>query len=245
MKVRLQKFLAEAGLGSRRACESLIRAGRVTVDGKVATIGMSVCPEEQEIAVDGRRLRPERKEYWLLNKPMGVVSSVIDPQGRPTIVELVPSQARLFPVGRLDLRSTGLLLLTNDGKLAARLLHPRYHVAKEYVVTVAGIVEESSLARLSAGVELQEGRSRPDEVKILGYKSGRGATASTVLSLTIHEGRKHQVRRMLEAIGHEVLTLHRRRFAGLTDQGLPPGQCRKLSPAEVRELYRLGFGDQS
>lgn len=243
MEVRLQKFLAEAGLGSRRACESLIRAGRVTIDGKVATIGMSLCPERQEVAVDGRKVKPEKKEYWLLNKPAGVLSAVVDQRGRRTVVELVPSRARLFPVGRLDLRSTGLLLLTNDGELAARLLHPRYHVAKEYVVTVAGMIQENTLARLRGGVELAEGRATPDEVKVLSRKPGKGRSARTILSLTIHEGRKHQVRRMLEAVGHRVLALHRSRFAGLTDQGLALGRCRELSPAEVRELYRLSFGE--
>ena len=241
MKVRLQRFLAEAGLGSRRSCEDLIRAGRVTVDGRVAVLGTSVDPERQEIAVDGCRVEPQRKEYWLVNKPVGVLSAASDPRGRRTVVELVPSQARLFPVGRLDLRSTGLLLLTNDGELAARLLHPRYHVAKEYQVTVVGEVQEATLARLQSGVELQEGRAKADEVKIIGRTADKSGNQRTILSLTLHEGRRHQVRRMLEAVGHKVIALRRRRFAGLTDKGLALGECRRLTPAEVQELRRLAF----
>ncbi|HLA83145.1 MAG TPA: pseudouridine synthase, partial [Thermoleophilia bacterium] len=145
---RLQKYLAQAGLGSRRHCEDLIRTGRVTVDGVVAQLGSSVDPNIQRVAVDGREIVGEPLEYWLLNKPRGSVSTAFDPQGRPTVVDSVPSRGRVFPVGRLDVNSTGLLILTNDGELTARLLHPRYHVAKEYVVTVRGLVSQTSLAAL-------------------------------------------------------------------------------------------------
>ncbi len=140
MSERLQKFLAEAGLGSRRYCEELIRSGRVMLDGRVAELGASIDPDAQEVLVDGSLVVREQKEYWLLNKPAGVLSAVSDTRGRPTVVESVPAQVRIFPVGRLDLNSTGLLILTNDGELAARLLHPRYHVEKEYLVTVRGVV---------------------------------------------------------------------------------------------------------
>jgi pseudouridine synthase len=237
MKVRLQKALAEAGLGSRRACEQLITAGRVTVDGVVAGLGSSVDPETQTIAVDGRALAREEKEYWLLNKPAGVLSAVRDDRGRTTVVDLVPAGARVYPVGRLDLESTGLLLLTNDGELAARLLHPRHHVAKEYVVTVRGAVGAEEAERLRRGVVLDDGPTAPAVVEIMGQeRTPRGIVTS--LSVVLREGRKRQVRRMMEAVGHRVVTLHRSRFAGLSDAVLAPGQARRLSPAEVEALWR-------
>jgi 23S rRNA pseudouridine2605 synthase len=238
MNVRLQKLLAEAGLGSRRKCEELIRAGRVTVDGRLAELGISVDPETQAVAVDGRPVSKERKEYWLLNKPVGVLTAVTDPRGRPTVVELVPTTVRVFPVGRLDLDSTGVLLLTNDGELTARLLHPRYHVDKEYIVTVLGQVMGTTLGRLRRGVVLDDGPTSPADVRLVRsgrYKDGR---MFSVLRVTIHEGRKRQVRRMLEAVGHRVVSLHRSRFDGLTDEGLALGQARPLSPPELEELQR-------
>lgn len=240
MAERLQKFLAEAGVGSRRKSEDLIRAGRVTIDGRVAELGMSVDPDSQVVAVDGTVLAREDKEYWLLNKPRGVLTAVSDPRGRPTVVHGVPAHVRLFPVGRLDLDSTGVLLLTNDGELTARLLHPRYHVDKEYVVTVLGLVPGTTLARLRRGVVLEDGPTEPAVVEVV--KSGRyEGHVATMLRLTIHEGRKRQVRRMLEAVGHRVVTLHRSRFANLTDAGLAPGQVRPLSNAEIEELRRAAF----
>lgn len=236
--MRLQKFLAEAGLGSRRKCEDLIRAGRVTVDGEVAELGVSVDPDHQTIAVDGRPVQKEKKEYWLLNKPQGVLTAVSDPRGRPTVVDLVPARVRVFPVGRLDLDSTGVLLLTNDGELTARLLHPRYHVDKEYVVTVLGQVQGPTLGRLRKGVVLEDGPTSPAEVRLL--RNGRYGDGRlfSVLSITIHEGRKRQVRRMLETVGHRVVALHRTRFDGLTDAGLALGQARPLSNRELEELRR-------
>jgi 23S rRNA pseudouridine2605 synthase len=236
MSERLQKFLAEAGLGSRRYCEELIRSGRVVLDGKVAELGASVDPEAQEVLVDGNPVMREQKEYWLLNKPAGVLSAVSDTRGRPTVVESVPAQVRIFPVGRLDLNSTGLLILTNDGELAARLLHPRYHVEKEYLVTVRGVVGHSSLEQLRCGVSLEEGRTAPATVEVVSTGRSRRGGATSIVRVIVHEGRKRQVRRMLEKVGHRVITLHRSRFDGLTDAGLRLGQARTLSPAEVESL---------
>lgn len=241
MMVRLQKALADAGLGSRRACEHLISAGRVTVDGVVATLGSSVDPRSQAVAVDGRLVIGEPKEYWLLNKPTGVLSAAADPRGRTTVVDLVPARVRVYPVGRLDLDSTGLMLLTNDGGLAARLLHPRYHVEKEYIVTVHGDVQGEAVARLRNGLLLEDGRTLPAAVRVLGRSGGRRGPTTT-LSVTLREGRKRQVRRMMEAIGHRVITLHRTRFAGLTDAGLAPGEARPLSETEVQLLRKAASG---
>lgn len=238
MTVRLQKFLAEAGLGSRRHCEEFISSGRVTIDGLQAQLGASVDPDTQVVRLDGRLVIREGKEYWLLNKPPGFLSAVFDPRGRRTVTDCVPAEVRVFPVGRLDLNSTGLLVLTNDGELTARLLHPRYHVEKEYLVTVRGAVDGAALALLRRGVTLEDGPTAPASVEVVsGGRPTTGATFTT-LRVVIHEGRKRQVRRMLEAVGHRVVALHRSRFDGLTDAGLALGQVRPLSPAEVERLRR-------
>ncbi len=236
--MRLQKYLAEAGLGSRRGCEELIRAGRVTVGGLVAALGSNVDADADAVALDGRPVILQAKEYWLLNKPFGVLSAAVDTRGRRTVVECVPTAARVFPVGRLDLNSTGVLLLTNDGELAARLLHPRYHVEKEYLVTARGNVALKALEELREGVALEEGRTSPAQVRVVESGSGYGATVTRLL-ITVHEGRKRQVRRMLETVGYRVVTLHRTRFAGLSDVGLEPGQARPLTRAEVDRLVGL------
>jgi 23S rRNA pseudouridine2605 synthase len=241
VNVRLQKFLAEAGLGSRRSCEDLIRSGRVTIDDRPAELGVSVDAETQVVAIDGRRVQKEGKEYWLLNKPAGVLSAAFDPRGRPTVVDYVPTHVRVFPVGRLDLHSTGLLLLTNDGEIAARLLHPRYHGEKEYVVTVRGLVAEAALGRLRRGIRLEDGQTQPARVEMIESKRSSTRGLSSTVRVTIHEGRKRQVRRMLEAVGYRVVVLHRSRFDGLTDAGLAPGQARPLSQHEVEQL-RLTAG---
>jgi 23S rRNA pseudouridine2605 synthase len=234
--IRLQKYLAEAGWGSRRKCEDLIQSGRVTVDGETAHLGLSVEPQARVVAVDGRPVSPEQKEYWLLNKPRGVLSAASDSRGRPTVVDIVPAQGRVFPVGRLDLNSTGLVLLTNDGDLASRLLHPRYHVEKEYVVTVRGRVTEANLRRLRTGVELEDGPTAPARIDVLAGSPPNAGRPATTLRVVIHEGRKRQVRRMFESVGHSVTALHRRRFDGLTDAGLELGQARPLSATEVEAL---------
>ena len=237
MKVRLQKALAEAGVASRRASEELIKLGRVTVDGAVAQLGDSADPETQQIAVDGRPIAAEVKEYWLLNKPAGVLSAVTDSRGRPTVTDYVPTRARVFPVGRLDLDSTGLVLLTNDGDLTVRLLHPRYHVEKEYEVEVRGVVSDEGVEALRHGVALEDGATAPATVEVLRVtRAPAGRGPHTTLRIVLREGRKRQVRRMVETIGHHVVTLHRTRFDGLTDSRLPPGQARRLSHDEVKRL---------
>lgn len=229
--MRLQRALAAAGLGSRRACEEVIKAGRVTVDGVVAELGASVDSDTQVLAVDGRVVHAERKEYWLLNKEAGVVCTVSDPQGRRTVVESVPAGVRVYPVGRLDQFTTGILLLTNDGDLANRLLHPRYGVEKEYAVLVRGFVGDEGARLLREGVLLDDGLTAPAVVRVL-----RRDEHVTELAVVIHEGRNRQVRRMLEAIGHTVLRLHRSRFDGLSDQGMRLGWARALTMEEVARL---------
>jgi len=229
--VRLQRALAAAGVGSRRSCEDLIRAGRVTVDGVVAEIGMSVDPERQTVAVDGRPIRAEQKEYWLLNKAAGVVSTVSDPQGRETVVDCVPAGVRVYPVGRLDQFTTGLLLLTNDGELTHRLLHPRYGVDKEYRALVRGHIDDRDLRLLRDGVQLDDGRTAQASVRLVSRDE-----RTTEVVMVIHEGRNRQIRRMIEAIGHGVLRLHRTRFDGLSDDGLGLGWARALTADEVARL---------
>jgi 23S rRNA pseudouridine2605 synthase len=240
MNMRLQKALAEAGYASRRASEELIKAGRVTVDGVVAELGASADPDTQLIAVDGRPIHAEVKEYWLLNKPAGILSAATDERGRRTVTDLVPTRARVYPVGRLDLDSTGLMLLTNDGDLAGRLLHPRYHVEKEYRVRVRGIPARPALETLRRGVQLEDGMTAPAIVEVLEITRPAGAPGpQTIVKVVIHEGRKRQVRRMMEAVGHRVEALHRSRFGTLTDAGLQPGQARRLSANELAALRKL------
>jgi 23S rRNA pseudouridine2605 synthase len=228
---RLQKILASRGWGSRRVCEDLIAAGRVTVNGDTAVLGRRVDPEHDLIEVDGAPvgIRPGLVHY-LLNKPAGVVSTAKDPQGRRTVVDLVPAEPRVFPVGRLDADTEGLLLLTNDGELANRVAHPRHGVAKEYLASVAGgPVSPAAIRALREGVELDDGRTAPAKVS---------QPEPGVLRLTIHEGRNRQVRRMCEAVGHPVTRLVRTRIGPLRDPRLAPGTWRELSADEVRRLAR-------
>jgi 23S rRNA pseudouridine2605 synthase len=238
VRVRLQKLLAEAGLGSRRGCEDLITAGRVAVNGQIATLGASADADTDHVTLDGRPVVVEAKEYWLLNKPAGVLSSVVDDRGRTTVIDHVPTGARVFPVGRLDLDSTGLLLLTNDGELTERLLHPRYHVEKEYVVKVRGEVKDAALQELRKGVVLEEETTASAEVTRMQSPSASNRFMTTI-TIVIREGRKRQVRRMLETVGHRIVSLHRSRFATLTDRGLALGQARRLSAQEIAALRRL------
>lgn len=228
--VRLQKVLARAGFGSRRTCDDLIAAGRVRVDGAVAVLGRRVDAETVLILVDGAPVgvRPGLV-YYLLNKPVGVVTTADDPQGRPVVVGLVPDEPRVFPVGRLDLDTEGLLLLTNDGEIANRITHPSYGVEKEYVVHVEGSPTRSVLRQLREGVELDDGVTAPARVT---------PVEPNVLRLVIHEGRNRQVRRMCDAVGHPVIRLVRTRIGPLADRSIRPGTWRHLETDELRALER-------
>jgi 23S rRNA pseudouridine2605 synthase len=224
--VRLNAYLARTGVASRRGAEELIRAGRVRVNGEVAGLATFVGPRDR-VELDGRRLEPEPLAYVLLHKPAGVVTTARDPHGRPTVVDVVQHPQRVVPVGRLDADTTGVLVLTNDGSLAHRLMHPRYGVDKVYEVEVEGEPDSEALSRLEHGVELEDGPTSPAQVRRLGPSR---------LELTIHEGRKHQVKRMLEAVGHPVRRLHRSRYADLTLDELAPGEWRELTDDEIGRL---------
>jgi 23S rRNA pseudouridine2605 synthase len=225
---RLQKALARAGYGSRRSCELLIDAGRVTVDGKVAILGQRVEAETQVICVDGKLAQTvENKIYFLLNKPAGVVTTASDPQNRETVLDLVSVATRIFPVGRLDMNTEGLLLLTNDGRLAHLLTHPSSGIAKEYLVRVDGDPSPGDLRRLREGVELEDGMTAPAQVS---------RVSEGLIRIVIHEGRNRQVRRMCSAIGHDVTRLVRTRIGPLQDATLSPGTYRQLSVSEVKKL---------
>lgn len=227
---RLQKVLARIGIGSRRTCEDLIAAGRVTVNGERAVLGRRVDPDRDVVAIDGAvtGIRPGLV-HLLLNKPAGVVTTADDPQGRPTVVSLVPDDPRVFPVGRLDMDTEGLLLLMNDGDLAHRLTHPSFGVEKEYIAHVDGEPSRAALRRLREGIELDDGMTAPARVALV---------APSIVRLTIHEGRNRQVRRMCEAVGHPVRRLIRTRIGPLADRRLKPGQWRALTGDELRALER-------
>lgn len=224
--MRLNAYLARAGIASRRGAEELIRAGRVRVNGEPAGLATFV-ERGDRVEVDGDPVAPEPLAYVLLHKPAGVVTTARDPQGRPTVVDLVDHPSRVVPVGRLDADTTGALLLTNDGALAHRLAHPRYEVDKVYEAEVEGEPSDDALRRLAEGVELEDGRTAPAHVRRL---------APSRLELVLHEGRKHQVKRMCEAVGHPVRRLHRPRYAGLTVGGLAPGEWRELTAEEITRL---------
>jgi 23S rRNA pseudouridine2605 synthase len=232
-QVRLQKVLARAGFGSRRVCDDLIAGGQVTVNGEVAELGRRVDPDVDEVAVDGVRIGVRPGTVWyLLNKPTGVVTTADDPQGRPTVVSMVPDEPRVFPVGRLDLDTEGLLLLTNDGDLTHRLTHPSFGVEKEYLAEVQGEPSRGALRTLRSGVELDDGLTAPAKASLV----AAGASGTSQVRITIHEGRNRQVRRMAEAVGHPVVRLVRTRIGPLTDPDLPPGEWRELTTDEVRAL---------
>jgi 23S rRNA pseudouridine2605 synthase len=224
--MRLNAYLARAGVTSRRGADELIRAGRVRVNGEVADFGTFVGARDR-VEVNGRPVEPQALTYVLLHKPAGVVTTARDPHARPTVVDLVGHERRVVPVGRLDADTTGALLLTNDGPLAHRLMHPRYQVDKVYEVNVEGRPGEDALRRLAEGVELEDGVTAPACVRRLGANR---------IELTIHEGKKHQVKRMCEAVGHPVRHLHRSVYAGLTLDGLEPGDWRELTAAEAKAL---------
>jgi pseudouridine synthase len=239
---RLSKLIAAAGLASRRKCEDLIRAGRVRLDGEVVTnLGTKADPKRARIEVDGKPIALEPLVYVLLNKPRGPLSAVSDHRGRQTVVGLVKGvSARLYPAGRLDADTEGLLLLTNDGELTYRLTHPRYGVEKVYEAEVEGRPTAETLRRLARGVMLEDGWSGPARVRLLGRSSSpapRDRKPTTWLELTIHSGRKRQVRRMLKAVGHPVVSLRRTRMGTLRLGDLPAGGWRKLSRKEIADLW--------
>jgi 23S rRNA pseudouridine2605 synthase len=229
--VRLAKYLAHAGVGSRRACEQIVHDGRVTVAGELVDDPARNVDGTEPVAVDGRTVKPpDTLVVYALNKPRGVVSTASDPQGRPTVVSLVTSDARLYPVGRLDIDTTGLILLTNDGDLAHRLTHPSFEVPKTYRVTVANLpVREHAIAALRDGVVLDDGPTSPATVRRIGRDT---------LELTIHEGRKRQIKRMCEHVGHPVVSLARVRLGSLELGDLRVGDHRRLSDAEVATLQK-------
>lgn len=233
--MRLQKFLARAGAASRRGSEDLMTSGRVTVNGEVVSeLGARVDPAVDVVAVDGKVVSlADSPVYVVLNKPAGYVTTMDDPQGRPTVRDLVPAVPGLFPVGRLDFDTTGLLLFTTDGDLSHRLLHPRYHVEKLYLALVDGVPTEAELERLRAGIELDDGPTKPCEARVV-ESHDTGAS----VSLKISEGRKRQVKRMLSAIGHPVRGLHRSEFGPLVLGELAEGQTRELTEDEVAALKK-------
>lgn len=235
---RLQKVIARSGFSSRRVADELIVAGRVTVDGAVARPGARVDPHTADIRIDGIPLpvRPDLA-YYLVNKPAGVVSTAADTHGRPTVVDLVPAEVRVVPVGRLDMDSTGLLILTNDGALIQHLTHPSGEVPKTYVVLVDGTVSQATARALVSGVELDDGPAAALAARVLDASGGRSQ-----LEVVMGEGRKREVRRMLEAVGHPVIELHRTAIGPLRDPRLKPGAWRRLTIDEVRSLWAGGSG---
>lgn len=234
--IRLQKYLADCGLASRRKCEEIIQSGRVTVNGKtVAQLGVKVDENKDIIAVDGKQVKPVRTNiYYILNKPEKVMSTAHDPEGRPTVVSLIKSDIRLYPVGRLDYNTGGLILLTNDGELAYRLTHPKYEIEKEYIVVIKGNIDRLEILTLQNGVEIDGQRTAPCKVKVMGKTEN-----TTTLSIIIHEGRNRQVRKMMEAVGKQVLKLTRIRMGELTLGNLKPGQYRRLSDREMAYINKL------
>jgi 23S rRNA pseudouridine2605 synthase len=234
---RIHRALAQAGVASRRAAETLVADGRVTVNGETAVIGRIVGPQDV-IRLDGRVVTPEPIRVLLLNKPAGRVSTVTDPQGRPTVLEGLPTDIRLYPVGRLDIDTTGALLVTNDGDLANALMHPRLSVPKTYEVLVSGRVSAETVRVLRQGVELEDGPTRPARVEVM----DRLHPGGTWLLVEITEGRNRQVKRMGQAVGHPVRRLHRSRYAGIGLAGLKRGEWRMLTAEETGRLRRLATG---
>ena len=237
MQERLQKIISQAGIASRRAAEKMIQDGRVMVNGKLVTeLGVKVDPLTADIRVDRKKISSrERHVYFLLNKPKGYISTAKDERGRSTVLDLLPEvKERIYPVGRLDNNTEGLLLLTNDGALMNGLLHPKYEVEKTYVARIAGEPDEQTLDRLRRGIRLEDGMTAPAKVRLLAQADGESR-----VEITIHEGRNRQVRRMFAAIGSDVKSLKRVNFAGLTLAGVGRGRHRELTEKELALLFRL------
>jgi pseudouridine synthase len=242
MLIRLQKILSAAGVASRRAAEKLIVEGRVSVNGETITqLGTRADPDADDIRVDGRRIGRPKRRYIALHKPRGYVTTRSDPEHRKTVLDLLGLQEYLYPVGRLDYDSEGLLLLTNDGELAARLMHPRYGVEREYEARVRGVPEPAALRRLAQGVRIEGRRTAPADVRLV--EAGRGARGDqSIISVVLHEGRTRQVRKMCEAAGHPVVRLRRVRVGPIRLGALRPGEFRNLTREEVRQLEKAATG---
>ncbi len=239
--MRLHKFLALCGVASLRAAEKLVAAGRVTVNGSVVSnVRRGIDPKTDDIRVDGKRVEPEKKVYMMLNKPTGYLTTMKDPQGRKSVSELVAGvPQRVFPVGRLDKDTHGLLLMTNDGEVTYHLTHPKFEISKTYHAVVKGIVSEDALDKLSSGVQLSDGVTSPAQVRLLSHHGNE-----SVIEISIAEGKKRQVRRMCSAVGHEVVELERVAMGGLVLDDLPPGTWRYLSPEEISQLRQLAAGTE-
>lgn len=238
MKERLQKYMARAGVASRRHSEQLITSGRVKVNNVIVKeLGTKIDPRVDKVTVDNKPVRAEKKVYLLLNKPKGYVTTLDDPRGRPIITDLIKNVSqRVYPVGRLDYDTEGLLLLTNDGRLTQALTHPRHEIKKTYQALVKGIPTKEKIEHMENGLELSDGPTAPARVRLLGRRDGNG-----LLQITIHEGRNRQVRRMCRHIGHPVLELKRVRIGDLTLKGLPKGKYRRLTPQELSKLKKMAF----
>ncbi|MBR5913014.1 MAG: rRNA pseudouridine synthase [Selenomonadaceae bacterium] len=239
---RLQKLISRAGLMSRREAENFIVAGRVTVDGKVvSTLGSRADAEKNKICVDGKEIKFDAKKiYLLLNKPEGFLSTAKDKRGCPTVIDLVKEiSERVYPCGRLDLNSSGLILMTNDGELMNKLIHPKFKIAKTYRVKVEGEITAEKISQLCAGIELEDGMTAPAEINLI-YADKNSST----LEITIREGRNRQIRRMLAAVGCNVKKLTRIKFAGLTLEGVEIGKYRRLTAKEVKKLYKMVEGEK-
>lgn len=233
-KVRLQKYMAECGVNSRRACESLIREGKVRVNGEVAQLGRQVVPGVDHIQVENRPVTCDDKVYVVMNKPPNVITTARDTHGRKTVMDYLEGlDVRVFPVGRLDCDVEGVLLFTNDGDLAFRLMHPSFKINKVYMAWVKGQVQPETLKRLEQGIRLEDGMTSPATAAIL-----QAGNRTTLLKLVLHEGRKREVKRMCAAVGHPVEKLHRVAFANIQVKGLRPGEWRRLSGEEIRQLFQ-------
>lgn len=235
---RLQKVIAQAGITSRRKAEHLISDGKVKVNGKVVTeLGTKVSPKD-EIDVNGIRVEREEPEYYLLYKPKSVISSVQDDKNRKVVTDFIHTDKRIFPIGRLDYDTSGIILLTNDGDFAHKLIHPKFEIEKTYIAKVKGIIQSERMNKLRKGIHLEDGKTAPAKVKLISLDNKR---QTSIIELIIHEGKNHQVRRMLEAVGHPVLKLKRERFAFLDLHGMKPGDYRPLTPKEVKQLIALSM----
>ncbi len=229
---RLQKLLGAAGLASRRVIEQMINDQRIHVNGEIAVLGTKATSTDS-ITLDGEPVVLDAKtKTYLLNKPLDVISTASDEQGRQTVVDLINTDERLFPIGRLDAQTTGLILISNDGELTYKLTHPKFGVEKKYVARVHGHIHEADVERLRKGVELDDGMTAPAKVRVLARKSNE-----SLLEMTIHEGRNRQIRRMVSAVGHPIVSLHRSQIGPISDAKLLPGQYRELSVSEIHDLY--------